>query len=42
MSGGVERVHVVNGMDEDSLLVELYTNQGSGTLILAEAEGVTA
>jgi len=42
MSGGVERVHVVNGMDEDSLLVELYTNQGSGTLILAETEGVMA
>jgi len=42
MSGGIERVHVVNGMDEDSLLVELYTNQGAGTLILAEAEGVTA
>ena len=42
MAGGVERVHVVSGMDEDSLLVELYTNQGAGTLILAEAEGVTA
>jgi acetylglutamate kinase len=42
MKGGVERVHVVNGMDEDSLLVELYTNQGAGTLILAEAEEVTA
>jgi acetylglutamate kinase len=36
MAGGVERVHVVSGMDEDSLLVELYTNQGAGTLILAE------
>ena len=42
MSGGIERVHVVSGMDEDSLLVELYTNQGAGTLILAEAEGVIA
>ena len=42
MAGGVERVHVVSGMDEDSLLVELYTNQGAGTLILAEAEEVTA
>jgi acetylglutamate kinase len=42
MRGGVERVHVVNGMDEDSLLVELYTNQGAGTLILAETEEVTA
>jgi len=42
MAGGVERVHVLSGMDEDSLLVELYTNHGAGTLILAEAEGVTA
>lgn len=42
MTGGVERVHVVSGMDEDSLLVELYTNHGAGTLILAEAEEVTA
>lgn len=36
LEGGVKRVHVVSGMDEDSLLVELYTNQGAGTLVTLE------
>lgn len=46
LEGGVPRVHVVSGMDEDSLLVELYTNQGAGTLVTLERdaplEGVEA
>lgn len=38
LEGGVKRVHVVSGMDEDSLLVELYTNQGAGTLVTLERD----
>jgi len=33
LTGGVERVHVVDGRREDALLVELYTAHGSGTLV---------
>lgn len=33
LQGGVEQVHVLSGTDPEALLVELYTNQGAGTLI---------
>ena len=36
--GGVGRVHVVSGSDENALLAELYTNQGAGTLVTREPE----
>jgi acetylglutamate kinase len=36
--GGVGRVHVVSGGDEESLLAELYTTQGAGTLVTREPE----
>ncbi|KAA3606676.1 MAG: acetylglutamate kinase [Planctomycetota bacterium] len=31
--GGVDQIHVVSGIDSHALLIELYTNQGSGTLL---------
>jgi acetylglutamate kinase len=36
--GGVGRVHVVSGGDEHSLLAELYTTHGAGTLVTREPE----
>jgi acetylglutamate kinase len=36
--GGVGRVHVVSGGDEQALLQELYTNKGAGTLVTREPE----
>jgi acetylglutamate kinase len=36
--GGVGRVHVVSGSDEQALLQELYTNKGAGTLVTREPE----
>jgi acetylglutamate kinase len=42
LTAGVERVHVVSGMDEDSLLVELYTGHGAGTLVLADSTALEA
>jgi acetylglutamate kinase len=40
--GGVGRVHVVSGNDENALLAELYTNQGAGTLVTREPEKAPA
>jgi len=36
LEGGVERVHVVNGLSPEALLGELYTTQGTGTLVTLE------
>jgi len=35
---GVERVHVVSGIAPDALLGELYTTQGTGTLVTVEPQ----
>jgi acetylglutamate kinase len=32
---GVPRVHIVNGLSHEALLREIFTNEGSGTLIVA-------
>ena len=36
LTGGVPKVHIVSGVDPEALLVELYTNHGSGTLVTAD------
>jgi len=30
---GVPRVHIISGLKQDSLLIEVFTNEGSGTLV---------
>lgn len=40
LKGGVERVHMVSGVDPQALLVELYTNQGAGTLVTVQETAV--
>lgn len=35
LKGGVERVHILNGNREHTLLLELFTKRGAGTLITA-------
>jgi len=40
--GGVERVHVVSGLDGEALLQELYTTQGAGTLVTREPQRAPA
>ncbi len=42
LDGGVPRVHVVSGLDPEALLVELYTNHGSGTLVTRDPEQAPA
>lgn len=38
LEGGVSRVHVVSGTEPEALLGELYTTQGTGTLVTVDAE----
>jgi len=35
---GVKRVHILNGFEKNSLLIEVFTNKGNGTMILDEKE----
>jgi len=42
LRGGVERAHVLNGTTPHALLLEVYTDQGVGTMITRDAPGVTA
>jgi acetylglutamate kinase len=39
--GGVRRVHVISYSATDSLLAEVFTNEGTGTLIVADTNALT-
>lgn len=36
LAGGVRSVHLVSGLAPDALLAEVFTNEGSGTMVVAE------
>jgi acetylglutamate kinase len=40
--GGVRRVHVVSYKAPEGILAEVFTNEGTGTLIVADINGLTA
>ncbi len=40
--GGVRRVHVISFKSPDALLAEVFTNEGLGTLIVADVKGLSA
>jgi acetylglutamate kinase len=40
--GGVERVHVISHDVADSLLLEVFTNEGTGTLVVANTATLSA
>jgi acetylglutamate kinase len=42
LHGGVPRVHVVDGRRSGALLEEVFTTEGSGTLVVTEADDVPA
>ena len=42
LSRGVPRMHIVNGVKPDTLLAEVFTNEGCGTLMVASREPVDA
>jgi acetylglutamate kinase len=39
--GGVRRVHVISYSTQDSILAEVFTNEGTGTLIVADTNALT-
>src|SRR3982074_465624 len=39
--GGVRRVHVISYKTPDSLLAEIFTNEGTGTLVVADLTALT-
>ena len=41
LTGGVERVHIINFNDPDSLLLEVFTNEGTGTLVVERTESLS-
>jgi len=41
LRGGVPRVHIINGMEPDTLLGEVFTNEGCGTLIVEKCSSAT-
>src|ERR1700723_125161 len=40
--GGVRRVHVISYKHPDSLLAEVFTNEGTGTLVVADLKALSA
>jgi len=40
--GGVRRVHVISYRSSDSLLAEVFTNEGTGTLVVADLNALSA
>jgi acetylglutamate kinase len=40
--GGVRRVHVISYRAPDALLAEIFTNEGTGTLIVADVKALSA
>lgn len=41
LKGGVRRVHVISYKVADSVLAEVFTNEGTGTLIVADIDALT-
>jgi acetylglutamate kinase len=39
--GGVRRVHVITYLSSDSLLAEIFTNEGTGTLVVADLKALS-
>jgi len=39
LRGGVEKAHIINGSKEHTILLELFTKEGTGTMILSDIDG---
>jgi acetylglutamate kinase len=42
IKGGVRRVHVISFRNADALLAEVFTNEGTGTLIVNDIQALSA
>jgi acetylglutamate kinase len=40
LAGGVPRVHVISYMQPDGLLLEIFTNEGTGTLVVSDTKNL--
>jgi acetylglutamate kinase len=40
-TGGVERTHIIDGLAPDSILLEVFTGAGNGTMIVGRKEKAT-
>ncbi len=41
IKGGVQRVHIISYKSPDSILTEVFTNEGTGTLIVADVKALS-
>jgi acetylglutamate kinase len=41
LRGGVRRVHVISYRGSDSILAEVFTNEGTGTLVVSDVDALT-
>ena len=41
IANGVRRVHVISSKVPDSILLEVFTNEGTGTLVVDDIGGLT-
>ena len=41
IQNGVQRVHVISYKLPDSILLEVFTNEGTGTLVVDDIDGLT-
>ncbi|GIW71129.1 MAG: acetylglutamate kinase [Planctomycetota bacterium] len=42
VGGGVGKAHIINGLTRHSLLMEIFTQKGIGTMVVADAEAASA
>ena len=42
LAAGVPRVHVISYAQPDGLLLEVFTNEGTGTLVVADTKELSA
>jgi acetylglutamate kinase len=41
IKGGVRRVHVISYSAPDAILAEVFTNEGTGTLVVADVKALS-
>jgi acetylglutamate kinase len=41
LKGGVRRVHIINFNEPDTLLLEVFTNEGTGTMVVERTENLS-
>ena len=41
IANGVQRVHIISSKMSDSILLEVFTNEGTGTLVVDDIGGLT-